>query len=64
MKGHKTTFAGIFAILAAITTALSAQFDSDPLTVPDWTLVTSSIIAGIGLLFSRDWNSSDKDEGL
>lgn len=64
MRSNKTTFAGILAIVAAIATALTAQFDADPLTTPDWTLVGSSIMAGLGLIFARDWNVSSEDEGL
>lgn len=64
MKSNKTTFTGILAIIAAIATALTAQFDNDPLTTPDWTLVASSVMAGLGLIFARDWNSTSEDEGI
>jgi hypothetical protein len=54
MKSWKTTTAGVLAIIAAIATALSASFDSDPLTVPNWEIVIAATLAGIGLIFARD----------
>jgi hypothetical protein len=54
MKSWKTTTAGVLAIVAAIATALSASFDSDPLTVPNWEIVIAATLAGIGLIFARD----------
>lgn len=54
MKSWKTTTSGVLAIVAAIATALSASFDSDPLTVPNWEIVIAATLAGIGLIFARD----------
>lgn len=62
-KSWKTTVAGIGAILAAIGTALHAQFDIDPATVADWSLVISTTIAGVGLLFARDNDKSSESVG-
>lgn len=54
MKSWKTTLAGIAAIVAALATAVSAQFDNNPATVPDWTMVIGMITAGVGLVLARD----------
>jgi hypothetical protein len=64
IKSYKTTLTGILAAVAAVATAFVAQFDTDPLTTPDWALVASSVMAGIGLIFARDWNVTSEDEGL
>jgi len=63
MKSWKTTLAGIAAIVAALATAVSAQFDSNPATVPDWTLVIGMITAGVGLMFARDNDKTSEQVG-
>lgn len=63
MKSWKTTIAGIGAILVAAGSALSALFDMDPQTVPDWGAVLSAIIAGIGLITARDNNVTSEQAG-
>src|SRR5688500_20255917 len=63
MKSWQTTLAGIAAIVAAIANAIVAQFDSDPMTVPDWPLVVAAIAAGIGLIRARDNDKSSEDVG-
>lgn len=50
----KTSAAGIGAILVAVGSALTAMFDADPATIPDWGAVVAAVIAGIGLLAARD----------
>ena len=50
----RTTAAGISAILIAVGSAMSAQFDNDPTSIADWGAVVAAVIAGIGLLFARD----------
>ena len=50
----KTTLAGIGAILVAVGAAMSAMFDADPLTVPQWDVVIAAVLAGIGLIFAKD----------
>jgi len=50
----KTSAAGIAAIVAAIATAVSYQFDASPETVADWTTVIGLIVAGIAGLAARD----------
>lgn len=59
----RTTTAGIGAILIAIGSALAAQFDADPATVPDWGAVIAAGIAGIGLLFARDNKVTSEQAG-
>jgi hypothetical protein len=54
MSSPKTTLAGIGAILVAVGAAMSAMFDADPLTVPQWDVVIAAILAGIGLIFAKD----------
>ncbi len=59
----KTSAAGIGAILVAVGSALSAMFDADPATIPDWGAVVAAVIAGIGLLAARDNNVSSETVG-
>lgn len=59
----KTSAAGIGAILVAVGSALTAMFDADPATIPDWGAVVAAVIAGIGLLAARDNNVSSEDAG-
>ena len=54
MSSPKTTLAGVGAILVAVGAAMSAMFDADPLTVPQWDVVIAAILAGIGLIFAKD----------
>lgn len=63
MKSWKTTLAGIAAIVAAVATAVSAQFDNDPATLPDWTMVIAMITAGVGLVLARDNDKSSEQVG-
>lgn len=59
----KTSAAGIGAVLVAVGSALTAMFDNDPATLPDWGAVVAAVIAGIGLLFARDNNVSSEAAG-
>lgn len=59
----KTSAAGIGAVLVAVGSALTAMFDNDPATLPDWGAVVAALIAGIGLLFARDNNVSSEAAG-
>ena len=55
-----------FAALALTGSAMSAQFDTDPLTVANWPMVGASwaIIASlVGNLFSRDANVTSEQSG-
>ncbi len=44
-------------------TALTAQFDNDPATVPNWTMVISMITAGVGLVLARDNDKTSEQVG-
>jgi uncharacterized membrane protein len=59
----KTSTAGIAAILAAIATAVSYQFDASPETVADWTTVIGLIVAGVAGLAARDNKVSSEQAG-
>ena len=63
MTSWRTTTAGIAAIVVAIGTAVSALFDADPLTLPDWGAVAAAVMAGIGLLAARDNKVSSEQAG-
>lgn len=62
-KSWKTTVSGICAILAAVTTAVSATLDGDPKTNANWTEVAAVVSVGFGLLFARDNNVSSEQAG-
>jgi uncharacterized membrane protein YhiD involved in acid resistance len=62
-KSWKTSAAGVGAILVALGSALSATFDADPVTVPDWGALVAAIIAGVGLLAARDDDKSSEEVG-
>lgn len=63
MRSWRTTLAGIAVIIAALATAVSAQFDGDPATVPQWETVLTLAAAGVGLLWARDNNKRSEDVG-
>jgi hypothetical protein len=64
MKGsHKTTIAGVGAILIAAGSMLQALFDGNPTTEPDYAALVAAIVAGFGLIFARDNNVSSEDAG-
>jgi hypothetical protein len=63
MTSWRTTTAGIAAIVVAIATAVSALFDADPLTLPDWGAVAAAVMAGVGLLAARDNKVSSEQAG-
>lgn len=59
----RTTLAGIGAILVAVGGAVTALFDNDPATIPDWTAVAAAVIAGLGLIFARDNKVNSESAG-
>jgi len=59
----RTTLAGIGAILVAVGTAVSAMFDNDPATMPEWGAVVAACIAGFGLIFARDNKVTSEQAG-
>lgn len=54
MKNKNTTVLGIVAILSAVSALLTAIFDGDPTTSPDYTTAVAAAIAGLGLIFAKD----------
>lgn len=63
MKSWKTTVAGVAAMIASAATAIAAEFDGDPATTAEWSVVITAFIAGIGLLFARDNAVSSEEAG-
>jgi len=47
MNNKNTTIAGIGSILVAVGGILTALFDGDPSTLPDWSTAAAAIIAGV-----------------
>ena len=58
LANWKTTLFGILSILAPIINAAIKMVDSDVTTNPDWNLVVTAILVGIGLISSRQQNVS------
>ena len=54
MKDKNTTIAGIGAILVAIGALLTAWFDGDAATNPDFASAVAAVIAGVGLILAKD----------
>ena len=54
MKDKNTTIAGIGAILVAVGALLSAWFDGDAATNPDFASAVAAVVAGIGLILAKD----------
>ena len=54
MTNRNTTVLGIGAVLTAVGGILTAIFDGDAATVPDYTTAVAAVLAGIGLVFARD----------
>jgi hypothetical protein len=50
-------------VIAAIATAIQAQFDADPATIPDWALVGGLLASGLGLLLARDNDKTSEQVG-
>ena len=63
-KSWKTTSAGIAGIVIAIASCVQAQFDGDPLTVPNYEVALAAVITGLGLIFARDNNVSSEAAGV
>ena len=55
-RSWKTTLAGLSAIIVAVLSAINLLIDGNPSTNPDWGVTVSAVIAGIGLIFGKDYN--------
>jgi hypothetical protein len=54
MTNRNTTIAGIGSILVAVGALLTALFDGDPATLPDYATAVAAILAGVGLILAKD----------
>ena len=54
MNNRNTTIAGIGSILVAAGSLLTALFDGDPATLPDYATAVAAILAGVGLILAKD----------
>lgn len=61
MKNRNTTVAGIGAILVAVGSMLTALFDGDASTVPDYASAVAAVIAGVGLILAKDAKEPKKE---
>jgi len=63
-KSWKTSAAGIAAIVISIASIAQAQFDADPLTVPNYEIAIAAIMSGLVGLFARDNDVSSEQAGV
>ena len=63
MKSWKTTIFGAGGLLAVIVTAVSALFDGDPATKPDWGLLIAAAGPAIAAIFARDHSVTSEQAG-
>lgn len=63
MKSWKTTTLGVLAVIAALCGALTALWDGDAATDPNWTAVGASLLVAIGLIFARDNDKTSEAAG-
>jgi hypothetical protein len=54
LNNKNTTFAGIGAILVAVGSILTAIFDGEVATSPDYASAVAAVLAGVGLIFAKD----------
>lgn len=54
MTNRNTTIAGIGSILVAVGSILTALFDGNPETLPDYGTAVAAILAGVGLILAKD----------
>ena len=59
MTNRNTTMLGIGAILTAAGGLLTAIFDGDATTHPDYASLVAAVLAGVGLIFARDAKGKD-----
>lgn len=59
MSSTKTTLSGVAAILVGVGTIIGAFASGDIGTI-EWSVTIGSIVTGIGLIFGRDNDTTDK----
>ena len=59
MRNRNTTIAGIGSILVAVGALLTALFDGDAATVPDYATAVAAVVAGLGLILAKDARKDD-----
>ena len=63
MKSWKTTAMAIIALVIACLQGFVAFIDDDAATSPNWTLIGTTLMTTIGLLFARDNNVTSESAG-
>ena len=63
LKSWKTTVLGWIAAVAILLGAINAQFDSDPETKADWTVVMAALAGAAGLTAARDNDKTSESTG-
>lgn len=61
---YKTSVLGVLAFLGALVPALTEFFSTGTVTMATIGVLITAFMAMIGLGVARDYNSSDKNEGL
>lgn len=59
----RTNLLGVCAMLTAAVGVVTAVFDDDALTNPDWLALIAAFTAGFGLLFARDNKVTSEQAG-
>lgn len=62
-RSWKTTTASLSGIVGLLGMAVQAQFDSDPATVAQWSIVIPAVIGCLSGLFSRDHDVTSEQAG-
>jgi hypothetical protein len=63
-KSIMTTIFGAGGLFAILGTVLSALFDGDPATNPQWGLLISAAMPCVAAIFARDHSVSSKSAGV
>lgn len=59
IQNRNTTVLGIASILTALGAVLTALFDGNPQTPPDYATAVAAVLAGLGLIFAKDAKGKD-----
>jgi hypothetical protein len=63
MGSWRTALLGVLLFVQALVTALVAQIDLNPETIPDWNMVVTTAIAMAGFILARDNKTTDEEAG-